>query len=213
MAARTLASTWKQFERAAQRCQAGSGTKARETSALNEVVRKANASPIGEAIATLFVRPYAGMEKATVVFLEAGEEGFPSDRPVAFKADASMFEINPVGVIHFCQECREAIGSLSTPTARESFSRYRYQAYLSELSKLPTHLVLFLLVLQEVANARQISRVEKKGGEVEVAEDERYLNLLWAFNELESILARTSGLNLRGEYSVLWYESDWIVGR
>ena len=213
MAPRTLASTWKQFAKAVERyARAPRSTRQKDAGVLSELVRKTNESPLVEALATLFVHPYSGMEQARVRFVEAEEGGFP-EWAALFHSDDNTILLNPVGVFRFHDECRAAAGTLATPEARESFSRYRYQAYLSELRKLPGQYILFLLVLQEVANARQVSRVEKKGGEIELAEDERYLNLLWAFKELEAFFLRTNGLNLRGEYAVLWYESDWIVGR
>ena len=39
------------------------------------------------------------------------------------------------------------------------------------------------------------------------------MSLLWAFKELESFFSELNGLSLRSEYSILWYESDWVMGK
>jgi hypothetical protein len=37
--------------------------------------------------------------------------------------------------------------------------------------------------------------------------------LLWAFKHLEAVLREVKGISLRSEYRILWYESDWVIGR
>jgi len=67
--------------------------------------------------------------------------------------------------------------------------------------------------MREVADLKRITDVEKKGGEIEAAVGERYLQLLWAFKELEAFFKRTNGLDLRAEFGILWLESDWFIGQ
>jgi len=212
MAPRTLASTWKQYEKAYRGYERATAPRRTEIEALNSLGRRVNRSRIVDALATLFVRPHPGMEEAAVrFFTQSDSEEFPP-WATRFSPEENAILINPIGVFRFRQACSQAKEILRTPEGREDFAGYRRSAYLAELSKLPAHMVLFLLLLREVANARKISRVEKKGGEIELAEDEDYMNLLWAFKELESFYA-TSGLGIRSEYRILWYESEWIIGK
>jgi hypothetical protein len=39
------------------------------------------------------------------------------------------------------------------------------------------------------------------------------MNLLWGFKEVERMYREMKGVNIRAEYGVLWYESDWYVGK
>ena len=171
----------------------------------------ANDSGIVHALATLFVRNYQGLEEATVEFTVSTEGEYP-DWAATYCAERQVIQINPVGVMRFCRECRDAVRNLKKPAARENFHKYRYHAYLAQLRKLPTDHLLFLQLLKEVARARRITEVERKGGGLETSEDEGYMMLLWAFNELEALFAEANGLNLRSEYEISWYESDWFVG-
>lgn len=212
MAPRTLASSWKQYERIFSRGN-GAGVLSPETvKALDVLGEKTNGSRITEALASLFVQPYQGMDEANVEFLTTDGGPYP-DWPAQFDEERKVIVVNPVGVLRFCRECEEAVEALSTAEARESFPSYRYRAYLAELRKLPTQLLLFLQVLREVARSRKITRIEKKGGEIETADDERYLHLLWAFKELEGFFSESNGVNLRSEHGILWYESDWVIGK
>ncbi len=212
MAPRTLASTWKQYEKVFRGYERTDAPRKKAIDALNSLGRRVNRSRIVEALATLFVHPHPGMEEASVRFftLDEGDE-FPA-WAARFSAEDNVIFVNPVGVFRFRQACSQAKELLRTPEGREDFAGYRRRAYLAELGKLPPRMMLFLLLLREVANARKISRVEKKGGEIELAEDEDYMNLLWAFKELESFYA-ASGQEIRSEYRIFWYESDWIIGK
>jgi len=152
------------------------------------------------------------MTEATVQFAESTKGKFP-DWNTTYDESKGVIWVNVIGVFRFLDECATAVETLKTPEARKSFQDYRYQAYLAQLGKLPSRDVLFLLVLRQVASAQHITDVEKKGGEIEVAKGEVYLQLLWAFKELEAFFRRTSGVDLRSEYGILWLESDWYVGK
>ncbi len=211
MAPRTLSSTWKQFERLVGKYTAQPQPADTATAQLDDLVRRTNSSKINTALSTLFVEPYPDMAEVSVLFAASGEDGYP-DWTTTFSSQDKAILVNPVGVLKFCQKCQEAAEQLATATARENFLTYRYHAYLGELGKLPSQYMLFLLVLQEVANTRRITEVEKKGGGKERAEDETYINLLWAFKELETFYRANSGMNLRSEYGILWHECDWACG-
>lgn len=211
MAPRTLASTWRQFEKLAK-SYLGEG-RATDGRQIRELAEKVNKSRIAEALETMFLVPYAGLDKATIRFLEVvGDEPYP-DWDMRYDAAANTIEINPVGVVGFVLRCDDASAKLATPEARRDFATYRLNAYMAELRKLPSRLLLFILVLRKVAEILKVTEVEKRGGETEDVDDGGYMNLLWGFKEAERVYREMKGLNIRAEYGLLWYESDWYVGR
>ncbi|MDT8389098.1 MAG: hypothetical protein RRC34_01130 [Lentisphaeria bacterium] len=221
MAPRTLTTTWKNFEKLFRQYEKSGRTDSKKLEAIDDLVRKTNASRITDALATLFVKPY-GVENGSILLSGTIDGIFPEWRS---KAEISIEEvdddevksctiiININGVFDFLAEGAAALDKLNTPEARKSFQEYRYTAYMAQMSKLPAKFVLFLLILQEVATLKRITDVEKKGGEIEAAVGARYLQLLWGFKELETFFKRTNGLDLRAEFGILWLESDWFIGQ
>ena len=212
MAPRTLASTWRQFEKLARVYLATEQPSADDSQPLAELAARVNRSRIVDALATMCLAPYSGLEEATMEFLDASDNAYP-EWPVAYDEGESRMRVNPVGVVRFSQECEEAFAALATPEARRDFETYRLRAYMAELRKLPSQLLLFMLILRKVAEVLRITEVEKRGGETEDVHDGGYMNLLWAFKEVERLYRDMNGLSLRAEYGVLWYESDWFVGK
>ena len=214
MAPRTLASTWRSFEKLARRYESAEDHQEDVAEELDVLAQKANRSRIVDALASVFVHSYQGLEETRVRFATSvnGSRHYP-DWATAYSEEDDTIMVNPVGVLRFQRECREALDALKTPVARTSFQTYRYHAYLAQLRKLPARHMLFIQLLKEVARARSITTVEKKGGGTDGPEDERYMVLLWAFKELEALMAESSGTNLRSEYRIRWYESDWVVGK
>ena len=77
MAPRTLSSSWKQYERILSR-KNGTGTLPPETvRALDVLGEKTNSSRITDALASLFVQPYQGMDEICVEFLTTGGVHYP----------------------------------------------------------------------------------------------------------------------------------------
>jgi hypothetical protein len=213
MAPRTLASTWRQFEQLAKSYLSDGDANAADGKQLRELAEKVNKSRIAEALETMFLVPYAGLEEAKARFLEgAADEPYP-DWEIGYDEAANVIEINPVGVVGFVLRCDEAFDRLATPEARRDFATYRLNAYMAELRKLPSRLLLFILVLRKVAEILKVTEVEKRGGETEDVDDGGYMNLLWGFKEVERMYREMKGINIRAEYGLLWYESDWYVGR
>jgi hypothetical protein len=211
MAPRTLTTTWKNFEKLVRQYEKSGRTDEKKVAAIEELVGKTNNSRIVEALASLFVRPY-GIENGAVRLVGLVDGQFPEWRTQSDE-ETGVISVSVMGVFTFLAEAAEAAEKLATPEARKSFEEYRFTAYMAQMGKLPPKFILFLLILREVAEMKHITDVEKKGGEVEAATGERYLQLLWGFKELESFFKRTNGLDLRAEYGVLWLESDWFVGQ
>jgi hypothetical protein len=207
MAKRTLQSCWKQFEKlaAAYLAKPDHSTTLRRN--LNTLCRKANEDNLGSSLVTLFVRPHLPLD-LKVEFVCDLTEGIPAWQ-TAYDSENSRIIVHPVAVVEFSR----SIQHVEIPSRDEDFLRARWLSFLAEIGKLPTVYILFLLVLQRVAYLLEIAHLEKRGGVVEVAEDEAYHTLLWAFKEFEVFAKRTWGLNLRARHGISWYESEWITGR
>jgi len=214
MAQRTLSSTWKQFERLSVSYFSGKKSKEDIIAKLNSCSQKANAAKINIAIKTVFFGPYPEMEGYVPTFYLSPPEvdDYPEWTVKLFEDKKEML-LNPLGAFHFLRLCDGAEKTLTTQEVRRSFVLYRHNAFLTELKKLPSKLIFFILILKRIAMLREIARVEKKGGVIEIASGEEYLTTLWAFKEVESFTLRTSGTNLRQEFAISWYESDWIIGQ
>jgi hypothetical protein len=213
MAPRTLASTWRHFERLARAYLREDKPRKKVVPELDELGRKVNKSRIVDALAMIMVQNHHGLEDVSVQFVAADENGEYPEWESRFDEEERVIVLNPVGIVRFVYECQEAADKLRTPDARESFKTYRLHAYLAELAKLPSQLALYLHLLREVARQLQVTHVERKGGGTEEVDDERYMRLLWAFKEMEHFFADEHGVSLRSEYGILWYESDWIIGK
>ena len=212
MAPRTLASAWKNFERLAKRYEKARPPRRAQAQAIDELCSKTNDSRIVDALGELFLQGRQGMEDVAVEFYTSGGKEFP-DWSTSYLPEENKILVNPVGIFRFRRECENSAEVLRTPQARKDFQTYRYRAYLSELRKLTPRYMLFLQLLNGVGEACEVTHVQKKkGGGYEDVEDEDYMNLLWAFNELESFLAEFKGVNIRSEFSIRWYESDWFTG-
>jgi hypothetical protein len=212
MAPRTLASTWKQFEKLIHKYSQQNPPAKATVTAIDKLVARTNASKISDALASLFVHPYGDLSEVEVQFVGSDNQKYP-DWASSYLEDHQTIFLNPVGILKFAKDCEAAAEKLTSLEARQSFTTYRFQAYLAEMRKLPSQMLLFMTVLTEVARVRDIAAVETKGGGVEHTEDENYINLLWAFKELEAFYKQNKGETLRLEYGIFWHESEWIVGK
>ncbi len=212
MAPRTLASAWKQIEKYARHQLDPENRKPKDLDALDNLLVKVNDSKVVETIARMFIHRYAGTDKTAFRFATSVDGEFPH-WVTSFDTTANVLRLNPVGVSAFIKSCAEAKDKLALPETRESFDRYRYEAYKSEMSKLTSQWILLLLLLCGVAAARGISHVERRDGELELSTSAEYMNLVWAFNELEAFYTRNTGLSMRTEFGILWHESEWVLGR
>ncbi len=212
MAPRTLASTWRQFEKLAKSYLDGDSPDTKGVEQLQDLTQRVNKSRIVDALATMFLVPYAGLEEAKIHFLDTSGATYP-DWDIEYDEATQTLVVNPVGVVGFALRCDDSFAKLATPEARRDFETYRLKAYMAELRKLPCRLILFILILRKVAEILKVTEVEKRGGETEDVDDGGYMNLLWGFKEVERMYREMRGVSLRAEYGLLWYESDWYVGR
>ncbi|MEA2013084.1 MAG: hypothetical protein U9O87_08440 [Verrucomicrobiota bacterium] len=215
MAKKTLDATWKQFERVADKYFTGKKPSKKIIDRINRYAEAANKAKINNALQTVLIDPYLpeNVKVSTHFYMTDMDNAteFP-EWIVRCDFENETVDLNPIGVFLFLERCEEAEKLLKTREIKRSFIKYRYNAFLTELKKLPPKLIFFLIIIFRCADARKITEVEKKNGEMVEAEGRRYLTLLSALKELESLMLDTKGLNLRQEYAISWYESDWIVG-
>ena len=221
MGKRTLVSCWKQYERLTITLLNGSGTKPRAKgmpkpktkkevlAELKELTDKANQDKIGDALTTLFVRPYIpqGLE---VGFNADCKRGAIPQWQTEVDGDHGKILVHPPAILKFIHTIRQITSEHIE--REEELVNLRHLSFLSEVAKLPNIYILFLLVLQRIALLMEIAHLEKRGGVVEIADGEAYHTLLWAFKELEMFLTKTYGVNMRAQYGISWYEGDWITG-
>ena len=208
MGKRTLASCWRQYEKLALAYLDDHKSNENILEKLTTLTQKTNADKIGNALLTLFVNPYTNLCK-TVEFTVENGEGIP-EWQTQFDEEPCAINVHPVSVFRLIKE----IGHLSiSELSEEDFLRCRHLNFLKEIGKLTPIYLLFLLVLQRVAYLLEVAHLEKRGGVIEIAEDESYHTMLWAFKELEIFIKKTYGLNIRAHYGISWYEAEWITGR
>ncbi|MGI5922422.1 MAG: hypothetical protein GX945_12770 [Lentisphaerae bacterium] len=168
-----------------------------------------------ETLSEHFVRTQNSLEDCSASFRFSEDGQFP-EWACRFDEERRVFELNPVGVISFHDECVRAQEALQTQEGRESFSLYRLYAYMAELNKLPSKFLPFLMLFREKARVLEVTQVERRRGNITPivvdSEEDMYLCLLWAFKELEVAIRHLSGVNLRTELNITWFESEWITG-
>ena len=175
--------------------------------------RQRRASEFTETLTTLFVRNHAALENASVAFRFSSDGVYP-DWACEYNAEEQVFELNLVGVLAFQEECEQAQDTMKTLEGRENFSVYRLHAFLAEMRKLPSRLLVFLLLFHEKARILEVTQVERRrGARAAVDPDEdAYMRLLWAFKELESVVRVLDGSDLRAAQNITWFEAEWIIG-
>jgi hypothetical protein len=128
-------------------------------------------------------------------------------RPTRFDSKAKIIYMDPFKILAFANGIR----TLGDSIVDADFEKYRKNSFLAEIGKLPNKSLLFLLVLQQLAISDGLTHI----GLSEIPQDDLtdtayYQTLLWSFNELEKMLYKLNGINIRTEYNVTWHESEWI---
>ncbi len=207
MGKRTLVSSWKQYQKLSQSYINKPDQKDEIITKLDNLTEKINGDNIGNALFTLFVKPFVGKCKL-VDFSNEHSDRIPNWQ-TKYDEDAFKISIHPLSIFNFI----ETVKHIEVPDKSVNFIGCRNSSLLVEISKLPSTYILFLMVLQRVAFLLQIAHLEKRGGIIEVAEDESYHTMLWAFKELEAFAKKTYGINIRVHYGISWYEAEWITGK
>lgn len=179
---------------------------------LDRCLRKAQS--FIDKITKFYVKTHTLLEEASAAFAMSAEGVYP-EAACEYNPETKIFTINPVGILTFQEACKNAKEILGTSAGRENFSVYRLNAYMSELQKLPSQLLLFLLLFQEKARVLEVTQVEHRRNSVKREIDQsdlEYLNFLWGFRELEHMYKSLNGSNLRSDLHFTWFESEWISG-
>lgn len=200
--------TWIQIETLATAFRQSPGTTT--ANALDTCLRRFQ-EPI-ETFAKLFVQPLIGMQDKNAQFLLSEKGAYPN-WACQFNDTQNTFLLNPIGILSFQEECRKAGETAKTQEGRENFKIYRLLAYLQELQKLPFKYLTFLCLFKEVARVMEVTQTDKRRtihNQPSEAEED-YMSYLWSFKELENAIYKISNIDIRVNYKISWYESDWIT--
>lgn len=165
-----------------------------------------------ETFARLFIKPLVGMQEMTARFVSSKDGVFP-EWACQFDEDNKVFLLSPIGILAFQDECANATNILQTHEGRENFKTYRLLAYMKELQKLPLKYLAFLCLFREVARVMEVTRTDKRRAvhTPPTEAEDAYMSYLWAFKELENALHQIQSIDLRTDYKISWYESEWIT--
>ena len=209
MGKRTVNSCWEQFEKLSLTYLNDETKSAAAHTKLIDLAERVNKDSISDHLINLFVKPYH-QQPVDLKFDCDCTDGI-AEHQTRFDCDTGTIWVYPVSIIQLYQDVNE-----HEPPERDEADllHCRYLSFLTEMGKLESIYFLFLLLLQRAAYLTEVAHLEKRGGVIEVAEGESYHTMLWAFKELEVFVARRlSGKNLRADYAISWFESDWITGR
>ncbi len=170
-----------------------------------------------EKVSRFFVQSVPGLEEAQVVFCMSEDGAYP-EWACSYDEENHVFRVNSVGVMAFMQSCEKAPELLQTREGRGNgdFSVFRLNAYKAELRKLPSRMMMFLLLFQEMARVLNVAVVEHKRSTARRAMEKTdldYINLLWAFRKVEDIYAQLNGSELRSDVKFTWHEAEWTTGK
>ena len=165
-----------------------------------------------ETFARIFVKPLVGMQDNTAKFILSTDGSYP-EWACKFDEEQHVFFLNIVGILAFHVECLNAGETAKTPEGRENFKTYRLFAYMKELQKLPLKYLAFLCLFKEVARVMEVTQADKRhlAHNPPTEAEEAYMSYLWAFKALENAVHTISKIDIRADYKISWYESDWIT--
>ncbi len=162
--------------------------------------------------ARLFIKPLVGMQDMTARFILSKDGAYP-EWACQFDETQNTFYLSPLGILSFQEECANAQKILQTQEGRENFKTYRLLAYMKEMQKLPLKYLAFLCLFREVARVMEVTRTDKRRTvhNPPTEAEEAYMSYLWAFKELENAMQKIQSIDLRADYKISWYESEWIT--
>ncbi|MBQ2336479.1 MAG: hypothetical protein II381_09205 [Victivallales bacterium] len=200
--------SWTQIEKLAKAYQKAPGKATAE--ALDKCLA-AFQGPI-ETFARLFIKPLVGMQDMTARFILSTNGTYP-ETACQFDESQNAFLLSPIGILSFQDECTNASEALQTQEGRENFKTFRLYAYLKEMQKLPLKYLAFLCLFREVARIMEVTRTDKRRTmhNPPTEAEEAYMSYLWAFKELENAMQKIQSIDLRADYKISWYESEWIT--
>jgi hypothetical protein len=209
MGKRTVNSCWEQFEKLANMYLNDEVKSESAHIKLIDLTTRVNKDNIGDHLINLFIKPYYP-QPVDLKFMSDCSDGI-SEYQTSFDTDTGTINVFPVSIVQLYQD----VNAHEPPERDEAdLLHCRHASFLAEMGKLSSIYFLFLLLLQRAAYLTEVAHLEKRGGVIEVAEGEAYHTMLWAFKELEVFVAkRLNGKNLRADFAISWFESDWITGR
>lgn len=178
---------------------------------INSMLKEVNSSPLPKLIADNFIKPFFENEGITI-FFSGDENGTFGNWVTRLIKEKNFLKIDPVGLHIFSRRLEETETKLSEIPDTTDFVKYRSFSLNKEIKKLPEEYLIFIAVLKEVAEVKQIAAVERgKDIPSDVEEDANsYLYILWALKQFEEFYRKVQNRNLRSEYGIVWHEGEWV---
>ena len=206
MAKRTFATIWQQIEKMHQNLTDGKKSQKEVEKTFLELMEKPDVVNIITELGQILMIDFPNFADVELKFrLSSKDENFI--RPTYFDSKAKIVYLDPFMILDFAETSRNMGDSIIDA----DFEKYRRNSFVAEVGKLPYKSILFLLVLQQVAISDGLTHIGLSEIPQESLSDTAYYQtMLWSFNELEKMLYRLNGINIRTEYNVTWHESEWI---
>lgn len=178
---------------------------------INSMLKEVNSSPLPKLIADNFIKPFFEKEGITI-FFSGDENGTFGNWTARLIKEKNFLKIDPVGLHIFSRRLEEDKTGLPELSRTADFAKYRSLSLNKEIKKLPEEYLIFIAVLKEVAEIKQIAAVERSKDIPSDAEEDAssYLYLLWALKQFEEFYRKVQNRNLRSEYGIVWHEGEWI---
>ena len=208
MAKRTLNTVWQNIEKIYQSVKAGKVSMADAEVKLNDLVGKDDVKQIVNDLGRVLLSECDTFDQAeTVIRLAGDDERFV--RPTHYDAKYKILSIDPFRVLDFYAQCKH-FSEDPLALGGGDFESYRKNAFMAELTKLPTKAMLFLKLLQQAAITDGLTHIGLSEVPQGLLDDTTYYQtLLWALSQLERKLYALNGVNVRTEYTLVWHEAEW----
>ena len=125
----------------------------------------------------------------------------------SFDNKEKILYVDPMMTIKFWQECQDIdLEDKINQTTEQAFCKASFQ---KQLSKLPSKLILFLIILKQLAVSANLNQVNYTEGVLPQDDTSFYQTILWGFNTLETTIEQLHGTNIRTRYGITWHQSEW----
>jgi hypothetical protein len=211
MAKRSLNSIWQNVEKCYQGYKNDKTSLNEAEDKLKELMAKDDVQTIINDLGRVLLSEFDTFEQAEVRLAFAGDDP-KFVRPTIYDAKEKVMSVDPFRVLEFYDQCK-LYSEDPLSLGGGDFDAYRKNAFMAELSKLPTKAMLFLKILQQSAITDGLTHIGLSEVPQGILDDVAYYQtLLWALAQLEKKMYAMNGIHLRTEYTLVWHEAEWISG-
>ncbi len=211
MAKRSLNSIWQNVEKFYQSYKNDKTSLNESEDKLKELLAKEDVQQIVNDLGRVLLSEFDSFDQSLTQFALA-EDNPRFVRPTIYDAKEKTLSIDPFRILEFYDQCK-LFAEDPLSLGGGDFDAYRKNAFMAELSKLPTKAVLFLKILQQSAITDGLTHIGLSEVPQGILDDVTYYQtLLWSLSQLEKKMYALNGINLRTEYTIVWHEAEWTSG-